>query len=56
MVKITYFAHGTTTDNHAGIATGWLPGKLSELGVEQTKKLLKQVEDKSFSMEDNSEI
>lgn len=25
-VKITYFVHGTTTDNENGIATGWAPG------------------------------
>lgn len=25
-LKITYFVHGTTTDNEQGLATGWLPG------------------------------
>ena len=24
--KITYFVHGTTTDNEKGLATGWGPG------------------------------
>jgi len=33
MTKITYFVHGTTTDNEAGKATGWLPGELSAVGV-----------------------
>ncbi len=38
-VKITYFVHGTTTDNERGLATGCLPGELSELGVKQAKEL-----------------
>lgn len=50
MVKITYFVHGTTTDNQSGLATGWLPGELSEIGVEQAKKLPEQVNDTSFSV------
>lgn len=39
MVEITYFVHGTTTDNEAGIATGWRPGELSETGLRQAKEL-----------------
>jgi broad specificity phosphatase PhoE len=31
-VEIIYETHSTTTDNEAGIATGWLPGQLSEQG------------------------
>lgn len=38
-VKIIYFVHGTTTDNLDHKATGWLPGELSDLGVEQSKNL-----------------
>ena len=38
-VKITYFVHGTTTDNEQDLATGWAPGELSELGKEQAKDL-----------------
>lgn len=34
-VKITYFVHGTTLDNLEHKATGWLPGKLSEKGINQ---------------------
>lgn len=49
-VKITYFVHGTTTDNHDNLATGWLPGKLSELGREQAQKLGVQVADKRFDV------
>lgn len=42
-IKITYFVHGTTTDNENNLATGWLPGKLSKLGVKQAKGLRKQI-------------
>ena len=35
-VKITYFVHGTTTDNLEHKATGWLPGELSQKGIEQS--------------------
>lgn len=42
-VRIVYFVHGTTTDNEAGRATGWLPGELSMLGKQQAEELGKQV-------------
>lgn len=38
-VKITYFVHGTTTDNERDLATGWRGGELSELGVRQSEDL-----------------
>ena len=50
MVDITYFIHGTTTDNQNNLATGWLPGELSEAGREQAKKLGEQVADKQFDV------
>ena len=31
-VEIIYATHSLTTDNEAGIATGWLPGRLSQDG------------------------
>jgi broad specificity phosphatase PhoE len=31
-VEIIYETHSVTTDNEAGIATGWLPGELSPTG------------------------
>lgn len=49
-VKITYFVHGTTTDNEQHLATGWLPGELSELGKEQAKVLGEQVADRHFDV------
>jgi hypothetical protein len=33
-VEIVYETHSVTTDNEAGIATGWLPGQLSDEGRE----------------------
>lgn len=50
MVEITYFVHGTTTDNLEDKATGWLPGELSELGREQSKKLREQVAGQKFDV------
>lgn len=47
-IKITYFVHGTTTDNENHIGTGWLPGTLSELGVQQAKSLSRLVKEKTF--------
>ncbi len=38
-VKITYFVHGTTTDNEKDLATGWNPGQLSSKGIQQSKEL-----------------
>ena len=51
-VKITYFVHGTTTDNEQDLATGWNPGELSELGIQQSidlKKLIKNKFDAVFT-------
>lgn len=49
-VEITYFVHGTTTDNEGGVSTGWLPGELSEVGVEQAKELGHLVRDQKFDV------
>ncbi|HVS58615.1 MAG TPA: histidine phosphatase family protein [Candidatus Saccharimonadales bacterium] len=49
-VAITYFVHGTTTDNEQDLATGWLPGELSAIGREQAEKLGQQVADKRFDV------
>lgn len=49
-MKITFFAHSTTTDNQANLATGWLQGKLSDKGIEQANTLPTLVKDRSFSI------
>lgn len=42
-VKIIYFAHGTTTDNLEHKSTGWIPGELSEKGIQQSIDLKDQI-------------
>jgi broad specificity phosphatase PhoE len=37
--EIIYETHSVTTDNEAGIATGWLPGELSPAGRELARQL-----------------
>lgn len=49
-VEITYFVHGTTTDNEKGISTGQEQGELSSLGIKQSKELVKQIENKEFDV------
>jgi len=49
-VRITYFVHGTTTDNEQGIATGQAPGELSELGIRQSEELPGRMGDRSFDV------
>jgi len=55
-MKITYFVHGTTTNNEKGKATGWLPGKLSPAGIEQAKQLPKLIKDNSFECVYSSDL
>lgn len=38
-VKITYFVHGTTTDNEKHISSGWKDVDLSDLGIKQSEDL-----------------
>jgi 2,3-bisphosphoglycerate-dependent phosphoglycerate mutase len=38
-LNIVFETHQTSEDNEAGIATGWLPGRLSELGRQQAREL-----------------
>ncbi|MFC8074253.1 histidine phosphatase family protein [Streptomyces sp. NPDC057307] len=38
-VELVYETHATTTDNEAGLATGWLPGELSATGRRQAREL-----------------
>ena len=49
-VKITYFLHGTTTDNEKEISSGWYDAGLSELGIRQSKELREKVKDKKFDI------
>lgn len=47
-VKITYFVHGTTTDNEENKSSGWNDVKLSDLGIQQSKDLAALTADKTF--------
>lgn len=38
-IELVYETHAITTDNEAGIATGWLPGRLSDAGRESAAEL-----------------
>lgn len=50
MVKITYFVHGTTTDNEKEISSGWSDIELSELGIKQSVDLKDQTKDMKFDV------
>lgn len=49
-VKITYFVHGTTFDNEAGISSGWKDTDISEKGINQSILLKEQIQDKKFDV------
>ncbi|MDO8530159.1 MAG: histidine phosphatase family protein [bacterium] len=49
-IKITYFVHGTTTDNEKEISSGSADVGLSELGVRQSIELKDKVKDKKFDV------
>jgi len=50
MIKITYFVHGTTTDNEKEISSGWSDVELSELGKKQSLALKDQISSKKFDV------
>jgi broad specificity phosphatase PhoE len=39
VIELVFETHSTTIDNETGIATGWLEGRLSEVGRAQAKAL-----------------
>lgn len=49
-VKITYFVHGTTTDNEQHISSGWKDVELSELGRKQSIELKEQTKGMKFDV------
>ena len=49
-IKITYFVHGTTTDNEKHLSSGWADVELSELGKKQSIELKGQTRDRSFDV------
>ncbi len=49
-VQITYFVHGTTTDNENHISSGWKDAELSELGIQQSINLKEHTKDLKFDV------
>ncbi|MCD4811091.1 histidine phosphatase family protein [bacterium] len=49
-VKITYFVHGTTTDNENEVSSGWYDVELSDLGIQQSKELKDLIKDKGIDI------
>lgn len=49
-VKITYFVHGTTTDNEQHISSGWNDVELSEEGITQSWELTELTELMKFDV------
>ena len=50
MIKITYFVHGTTTDNEEGVSSGWKDVGLSDLGVKQSRDLAQLIDPQIFDV------
>ncbi|MCL5411761.1 MAG: histidine phosphatase family protein [Patescibacteria group bacterium] len=50
IIKVTYFVHGTTTDNEQKISSGWSDVNLSDLGIQQSIDLKDQVKNKKFDV------
>lgn len=49
-VDITYFVHGTTTDNEKNISSGWSDVELSDLGIKQSKDLVNLIDVNKFDV------
>ena len=49
-VKITYFVHGTTTDNEKDVSSGWSDVELSEKGIKQSIELRAPTKGKKFDV------
>ncbi len=56
VTRITYFVHGTTFDNEAGISSGWKNVRLSPLGRKQTRELRKKTDDSRFDAVISSDL
>lgn len=50
IIRITYFVHGTTTDNEKGVSSGWFDVGLSDLGVQQSTDLGDQIKDRNYDV------
>jgi broad specificity phosphatase PhoE len=55
-VELVFETHSTSEDNEAGIATGWLPGRLSARGREQARELGERRRDDGLSVVFTSDL
>ncbi|MEV4349681.1 histidine phosphatase family protein [Actinoplanes sp. NPDC049596] len=55
-VDIVYETHSITTDNEAGLATGWRPGRLSENGRRLARDLGRRRRDDGFAVVFTSDL
>ncbi|MFH0836506.1 MAG: histidine phosphatase family protein [Candidatus Aenigmatarchaeota archaeon] len=49
-IKITYFVHGSTTDNEHGISSGWSNIEINTLGKQQNQDLYELLKNKHFDV------
>lgn len=49
-IQITYFVHGTTTDNEQHVSSGWKDIDLSDLGRQQSVALKDQIKNQKFDV------
>ncbi len=49
-VKITYFVHGTTSDNEQELSSGWKDVELSKKGIKQCFELKEQIKEQKFDL------
>ncbi len=49
-VHITYFVHGTSTDNENEISSGWQDPELSAVGMQQARDLVDLTKEKKFDV------
>jgi alpha-ribazole phosphatase/probable phosphoglycerate mutase len=56
VIELVYETHSISTDNEAGIATGWLPGELSATGRELAKTLGERRRDDGLAVVYSSDL
>jgi 2,3-bisphosphoglycerate-dependent phosphoglycerate mutase len=55
-IRVVFETHSTTEDNENGIATGWLPGRLSQVGREQAAELGRRRADDGIAVVFSSDL
>ncbi len=56
MIELVYETHSTSMHNEQGIATGWLPGELSERGRERARELGRRRRDDGIDVVFSSDL